>query len=372
MRGGTSKGVFVRADDLPGDADARDRFLLALMGSPDPMQIDGLGGTMSSTSKVVAVRRSERTDCDLDYMFFQVGIDRPVVDAKGNCGNLTAAVAPYAIDDGLIELADAASGTVDVRLYNLNTGRRITARVPVADGEFAWDGDYRLDGVPGSAAPITTDYLDPAGAVTGQLFPAGGVRTTLEPTSGGTFEVTIADVTAPVVMLSAADLGIDPTANPAELNLDNTLEARIESVRAAAAVALGFCTTEAEALERSPALPRIALLGARRQHQVAGRRVIGTEDHDLIVRSTSMQRFHHAIPLTTAMCVAAAASLPGTIPFDMLSAPTQGPIRLAHPKGVTEVAVRTRSDDGAAVVESVGVTRTARRLLSGVALVPDR
>src|SRR5271169_5959716 len=173
MRGGSSKGVFVRDEALPPPGLRRDELLLALMGSPDPMQIDGLGGTHSSTSKVVAVTASSRPECDVDYTFYQVGIERADVDASGNCGNLTSAVGPYAIDEGILRVVD---GTAVVGLFNTNTQRRIVTRVPVENGRFAWSGDSHDDGVPGTAAPIQTDYLEPAGAVTGHLFPTGSPR----------------------------------------------------------------------------------------------------------------------------------------------------------------------------------------------------
>ncbi len=369
MRGGTSKGVFVLDADLPPAGAERDAFLLSLMGSPDSMQIDGLGGATSSTSKVMAVAPAKRSDCDLEYTFYQVGIDRPSVDSRGNCGNLTAAIGPYGLDEGLVSLPE---GTAEVRLHNLNTNTCIVARFPVRDGHLSEEGDCRLDGVPGTAAPIVTDYLDPAGSVCGQLFPAGGeplVR--LVPRVGDAVDATIADVTAPVVMIAAEQVGIATTVDPADVNSDPGLLERLESIRAAAAVAIGLAEDEADALATSPALPRVAILGGAVGHRLSSGRSIEVSDHDLVVRATSMQRLHHAIPLTTAMCVATAAVTAGTVAH-AISGPDPRWVRLAHPKGIVEIAVRLEPGREPSPVVGVAVKRTARRLLRGVASVPPR
>jgi 2-methylaconitate isomerase len=365
MRGGTSKGVFVHERDLPPDGPERDALLLSLMGSPDPMQLDGLGGTTSSTSKVVAVAGSSRPGCDLDYTFYQVGIDRPTVDSKGNCGNLTAAVAPYAIDEGMLDVTD---GLAEIVLYNVNTGRRIVVHVPVEDGRFAWAGDFQLEGVPGTAARVVTEYLDPAGAVTGRLLPTGAPLDRLGPRVGESVEVSIVDVTTPVVMIAADVIGIAPTIEPSAINADEALLERIESIRAAAAVAIGLANDEDDALARSPALPRVAILGPACRHSITGR-TIDEVDHDLVVRSSSMQRAHHAIPLTSAMCVAAASLIPGTVAY-MLHKTHGNPVRLAHPKGIATIGTRAAVDGSGNVrVIAVSVDRTARRMLSGTAHV---
>ncbi len=366
MRGGTSKGVFVRDDDLPPGGPQRDAMLLSLMGSPDPMQIDGLGGATSSTSKVVAVSRSNRPGCDVDYTFYQVGVDRAIVDAKGNCGNLTSAVGPYSIDEGLLSVPD---GLAHVTMYNINTGRRIVARVPVDRGRFAWAGDFELEGVPGTAARIVTEYLDPAGAVTGRLFPTGAAVDRLHPKIGDPVDVSIVDVTTPLVIIAAEGLGVPASVDPSTINADTAVLDRIESIRAAAAVAAGLAHDEDDALARSPAIPRLALLSRAERHQLASVRTVEAADHDLQVRSTSMQRAHHAIPLTTAMCVAAASLIPGTVAH-LLNVTHQGPVRLAHPKGIATIGVRIveENPDGPRVT-SVSVDRTARRILSGTAHV---
>jgi 2-methylaconitate isomerase len=360
MRGGTSKGVFVRDADLPPPGPERDRLLLRLMGSPDPMQLDGLGGSHSSTSKVVAVAASGRPDCDVEYLFAQVAVDRAQVDYRGNCGNLTTAVGPYAMDEGLVP---AVGPVTQIRLLNRNTGARIVAYVPVTDGAVATSGDCAVAGVPGTSAPIVTEYLDPSGAVLGTALPTGRACDTVRPPGARPVPVSLVDVAGPVAFARAADLGLDPLMAPAAVNADAGLLDRLEALRGAAAALAGMAASAAEALTSSPALPRLALVGA-------GDPASGTH---LSLLALSMQRVHHACPITVLMCAAAAALVPGTIPHAMYCRnPADGPadgavgdaVRIAHPKGVAAATVGL--GDGP-VVRSVSVTRTARRLLAGQA-----
>jgi 2-methylaconitate cis-trans-isomerase PrpF len=356
MRGGTSKGVFVRDGDLPAVGPARDGLLLRLMGSPDPMQLDGLGGSHSSTSKVVAVSPSQRPDTDVEYLFAQVGIDRAVVDYRGNCGNLTTAVGPYAIDEGLV----AVSGPVTpVRLLNRNTGTRVIAHVPVTDGRAATSGDCMVAGVPGTGAAVNTEYLDPAGAVLGALLATGSARDTVTGPGWGPIEVSLVDVAGPVAFARAADLGLDPLLDPVTANADAGLLSRLEELRAACAVLAGLAATPRVARTASPALPRLALVGDRRQDRPG----------DLSLRVLSMARMHHACPMTVLLCAAAATLIPGTVPHG--AALTRGgwpeggaTVSVAHPKGIAAATVRLGSGGA---VDSVSITRTARRLLTGEA-----
>ena len=356
MRGGTSKGVFVRDGDLPPVGPGRDSLLLRLMGSPDPMQLDGLGGSHSSTSKVVTVRQSERPGTDVEYLFAQIGIDQAQVDYRGNCGNLTTAVGPYAIDEGLIPV----SGPVTpVRLLNRNTGTRIIAHVPVADGRAATSGDCVVAGVPGTGAPVVTEYLDPAGAVLGALLPTGRPRDVVLTPLDGPVAVSLVDVAGPVVFARAADLDLDPLLIPAAANADADLLGRLEELRGAGAVLAGLVADRDTARTASPALPRLALVGDGHQDRPG----------DFSLRVLSMQRMHHACPMTVLMCAAAAALLPGTIPHSAALTRDQLPkggtaVNVAHPKGIATATVRL--GDGAAVT-SVSITRTARRLLAGEA-----
>jgi hypothetical protein len=355
MRGGTSKGVFVRDADLPPAGPGRDSLLLRLMGSPDPMQLDGLGGSHSSTSKVMSVSPSDRPDVDVEYLFAQVGVDRAQVDYRGNCGNLTTAVGPYAIDEGLVQ---ARGPVTPVRMLNRNTGTRITAHVPVAHGRAATAGDCAVAGVPGTGAPVVTEYLDPAGAVLGALFPTGSPRDVVHTPRSGQVAVSLVDVAGPVVFARAADLGLDPLLAPAAANADPEVLGRLEELRAECAVLAGLCADRATAHATSPALPRLALVGDG-HHGRPG---------DFSLRVLSMQRVHHACPMTVLLCAVAAALLPGTVPH--AAARLRGrwseegdAVLVAHPKGVAAAAVRM----GDAAVHSVSITQTARRLLAGEA-----
>jgi 2-methylaconitate cis-trans-isomerase PrpF len=354
MRGGTSKGVFVVEDVLPPAGPERDELLLHLMGSPDPMQLDGLGGTHSSTSKVMIVRPSERDDCDVDYLFAQVGVEDARVDYGGNCGNLTTAVGGYAIDEGLV---DATEPVTVVRLFNLNTNVRVLAHVPVADGRARTDGDCVVAGVPGTGARVETEYLDPAGAVLGALFPTGQPCDVVTPDGGEPVEVSILDVAGPVAFVRASDLGLPATLDPAAANRDRALLDRLEAVRAACAVLVGVVSDPSEARAVSPAVPRLAIVSPPEG-----------EDADVLARVVSMQRVHHACPMTVLLCTSAAALVPGTIPHAVATPIAGGRVRVAHPKGVADATVRFR-DGSPCALRSVSVTRTARRLLAGDAFL---
>jgi 2-methylaconitate cis-trans-isomerase PrpF len=363
MRGGTSKGVFLHARDVPPPGPACDALLLDLMGSPDPMQIDGLGGTYSSTSKVVIVAPGDGPGVDVRYWFAQVGVDRAVVDWSGNCGNLTTAVAPFAIDDGLIP---AVEPETVVRLRNENTGARIVARVPVRDGRARVEGDLIVPGVPQPGAPISTEYLGPAGHVLGAALPTGSVVDRV-PTPDGALDVSLLDVTHPYAFVRAADLELDLTrATPPALNGDELLLARLERLRAACAVYLGVAGDLATATQRSPAVPRLVIVqasdGAEAEPEPAA---------DLCALATSMGKVHHALPMTGALCAAAAALLPGTIPNLVRrgSRAHDRTVRIRHPKGVVVMTADVDSTPLPAAIRSVGVVRTARRLMAGTAYV---
>jgi 2-methylaconitate isomerase len=346
MRGGTSKGVFIRLNQMPTDPAERDRMLLRLMGSPDPMQLDGLGGTHSSTSKVMAVGPASQPGADIDYLFAQVAVEDAVVDLTGNCGNLTAAVAHYAVDEAMVAVTEPA--TV-LHLRNLNTGVIIRATVAVANGRAAWEGGTAIDGVPGHGAALATDYLDPAGSVTGSLFPTGCRR---EELAGHT--VSIVDVSSPYVFLTAGSVGLTGAEAPAELNHRPDLLTELEAIRAEAGRRIEV---------DSQAIPRLVLVSAGR---------------DLRVQATSMGKFHHAVPMTGALCIGAAARLPGTVVYDVATREPQSGdpadhdrpqgtdqtvVRIEHPKGSVLATVQIEGDR----VVSAGVVRTARRLLTGTA-----
>ena len=369
MRGGTSKGVFIREADLPPAGPDRDAFLLALMGSPDPMQIDGLGGTHSSTSKVVAVTESQRPDTDIEYLFAEVSIDHAQVDYATNCGNLTAAVGPYAIEEGMVAAVEPITA---VRLYNLNTGRRIVAHVPVAGGRPVTIGDQAIAGVPGRGAGIVTEYLDPAGAVTDRLLPTGRSCDVVTCMDGSPIEVSLVDVSGCVAFVRLDQINVADDLAPAEANADASMLDRLEALRGVCAVLIGRSSDPAHARIDSPAIPRLALVSPPRTHALLDGTVLNADTHDLMIRALSMGRFHHSCPLTTLLCVAASTFVPGTIPNAVADVDARRSVRVAHPKGIVEVTVALDNDgsvDEAVRIASVSVVRTARRLMEGQAYV---
>lgn len=360
LRGGTSKGVFVREENLPSSRQKRDALILEMMGSPDQMQIDGLGGTHSHTSKLMAISPSEREDCDVDYLFAQVGVDKPVVDYGGNCGNLTSAVGPYAIDAGLV---DPVEPVTTVRLYNKNTRKRVDAHVPVQGGQSQVQGDHRIAGVPGDGAKIVLDFLDPGGSVFERLFPTGNTVDEVE-TPDGTFEVSFVDVSNPLVFVRAADIGMRGDELPAEMNGNAELLARVERLRGACAQRLGLVDDPGQAAHVTPGIPKLAFVSAPRANVTSAGEQIGGEDIDILARIMSMQKMHHAYAMTGVMCTAAASKLSGTIPHEV-AGKSESKVRLGHPKGIAEADVEIEEQDGAPMVRRVSVTRTARHLMTG-------
>lgn len=342
MRGGTSKGVFFHDRDLPPAGPERDELLLRVMGSPDPLQIDGMGGTYSSTSKVVVVASTGPDS--IEYWFAQIGIDEPVVDWSGNCGNLTSAVGPFAVDEGIVDVYEPV--TV-IRMLNRNTGVTIEARIEVSHGQAKTTGEHTVAGVPGTGAPVVTRYLDPAGSVFGALLPTGNAIDVLI-TEDGEIEASIVDVAHPNLFVDgrAAGFGDEP---PAPDEVGTHLIVRAERLRGAAAVLLGRASSIASARAESPAVPRLVFVWP------------GGGDTEVRALGFSMQKPHRALPMTGALCLAGAARTSGTV----LRGLTDGDgkkVRIRHPKGISDVLV-DRDVDGALV--AVGVVRTARRIMDG-------
>ncbi len=362
MRGGTSKGVFIKRSDFLewDDAVRRDQIILAIMGTPDPMQIDGLGGTHSSTSKLVVVGPASQKDLDLEYTFVQVGIDAPILDYKGNCGNLTSAVAPFGLFE---ELMAGVEPVTKVVLWNTNTQKRIIAEVPYRQSVVE-QGDFQIDGVPRPGAPVVIHFLEPAGTSTGKLFPTGRSRDVVH-TSRGEFEVSILDVTNPVVFLRASALGLEGIELPSSLNGDSSLLEGLEEIRRKAAVLAGVHGDEEEAGRSN--VPSIAFVGPPQDYQTAAGRTVDASDVDLVARIVSMRRVHHAYQGTGAMCTAAAARLAGTIPCQAAGGQRQKKeVVIGHPKGMIRTKVEVeRTESGDENVTRISVTRTARRLMSG-------
>ena len=370
MRGGTSRAIFFRDADLPPDQAVRDRIILAAMGSPDHYgrQLDGMGGGISSLSKVAIIAPPGRPDADVNYTFGQVSVTDALVDYTGNCGNISSAVGPYAIDEGLVPVPREGEGTV--RIHNTNTRKIIVARVPVQDGQAAIQGDFVLQGVSGTGARIALEFLDPGGAVTGQLLPTGKPRDALEIPGTGTLTVSIVDATNPMVFVSAADLDLQGTEPPEAIDRNTALTSRLEQIRATAAVRIGLATSAGEASRKSQAVPKIALVAPPVGYRdLSGAEVPATAT-DICALVMSMGKAHRAFALTAAMCLAVAARIPGTVVQEAVgpaaATDPSADIRLGHPSGVLPIAASVRGGHA----EKVVVYRTARRLMEGSIRVP--
>ncbi len=371
MRGGTSKGLFFRPSDLPAEPAARDALLLRAIGSPDPYarHIDGLGGASSSTSKVVLVQRSARPGCDVDYLFGQVAIDRPLIDWSGSCGNLAAAVGPFALHAGLLDPAPA-EGLATVRIWQANLGQRIVAHVPMRGGQVQELGGFVLDGVPFPAAEIRLDFLDPAGGGGLPLLPTGRAQDVLQVPGLGSVPATLVNSGNATVIVPAASLGLAGTELPRALNADAALLARCEAVRAQGAVAMGLAATPAQATRERPATPKLALVGAPAGYVASDGRAVAAGQMDVLVRMVSMGQFHHALPGTGAIALASAAALPGTLLAPGSGAGGAG-LRMGHPAGCIETEAEAAQDAGGVWrIRRVSVSRSARRLMTGQVWVP--
>ncbi len=343
MRGGTSKGAYFLADDLPTDANARDDVLLRSMGSPDSRQIDGIGGAHPLTSKVAVVRRSERDDADVDYLFLQVSVDEPLVSDRQNCGNLLAGVGPFAVERGLV---DAGGGdTASVRVYMVNTASIATARFPLADGAPRYDGATTIDGVPGAAAAVELDFEGIAGGSCGALLPTGNVVDVIDDV-----EVTLIDNGMPVVVFRGSDLGIEGNESPAELEADETLRRRLESIRLQAGpmMHLGDVT--------DTTVPKLTMVSRP------------TAGGDISTRTFIPHRCHDAIGVLGAVSVATAALLPGSPAAGPLrpGAGSDGTVTCEHPTGSFTATVELDRAADPPLVRRAGIIRTARKLMDGV------
>jgi 2-methylaconitate isomerase len=376
MRGGTSKGVFFLAGDLPSDRAACERILLRVVGSPDPYgkQIDGLGAATSSTSKVVIVSRSSRPDCDVDYLFGQVAITTPVIDWSGNCGNLTAAVGPFAIGAGLV--AAPADGTATVRIWQANIGRRIIAHVPMRGGEVVESGDFRLDGVAFPGAEVKLEFIDPAGEDSqsggdaGATFPTGREIDRLEIPGLGTLEATLINAGNPTIFIDAAALGLRGTELQQDVNGRKEMLDLAEAVRARGAVAMGLAAAAEEATAKRPHTPKLAFVAKPAGYTTCDGRRIDPQSIDLLARIFSMGQLHHAMTGTGAVAIAAAAAIPGTIVHRIAPLSAQGSVRFGHPSGTLSVGAEAAHRDAQWVISKVIVSRSARRLMEGRVCVP--
>jgi hypothetical protein len=364
IRGGTSKGIFLLANDLPRDKEQRDQVICRIFGSPDIRQIDGLGGADPLTSKLAIIARSTRADADVDYTFGQVSLTAPYIDYSGNCGNISAGVGPFAIDEGLVT---AGESMTTVRIHNTNTGKIIVAEVPTLQSKAAVNGDCVIDGVPGTGAKIMLDYSDTAGAVTGKMLPTGSPTDVLEIAGWGKITVSIVDVANPVVFVRAKDVGLVGTEGPQVVNGNPELLQLLEKIRGTAAVKIGMAADLEDALQRSPAFPMLAFVSSPADYQsYTTGEVIKAGNIDIVSRLMFMQTMHKTYAGTGTICTGAAIKIPGSIAHAaVVDADAKTLFNIGHPSGVIDVAVDVTAKNGEVKLARAAMSRTARRIMDG-------
>ena len=378
MRGGTSKGVFFKLEDLPEAArvpgPARDALLVRVIGSPDPYgkHTDGMGGATSSTSKVVIISKATVADHDVDYLYGQVPIDGDFIDWSGNCGNLSSAVGPFAIANGLVDPARVPrDGTAAVRIWQANIGKTIVAHVPMANGEVQETGDFELDGVAFPAAEIALEFLDPADEGDGgSMFPTGNLVDELDVPGVGRFEATLINAGVPMVFVEASALGYDGTELQDAINDDKPALAKLEAIRATGAVRMGLIRDVAEAARR-PLTPKIAFVAPPKDYVSSSGKHVRAADIDLLARAISMGKLHHAMMGTASVAIATAAAVPGTLVNAAAGGGTRGVVRFGHPSGTLRVGADVNQADGQWTVTKAVMSRSARVLMEGAVRVPQ-
>jgi probable AcnD-accessory protein PrpF len=379
MRGGTSKGVFFLLDDLPQSAQqpgaARDALLLRVIGSPDPYgkQIDGMGGATSSTSKTVIVSRSNRPDHDVDYLFGQVSIDSAFVDWSGNCGNLSAAIGPFAISNGLIDASRIPQdGMATVRIWQANIGKTIIAHVPITNGEVQETGDFELDGVTFPAAEVQIEFMDPAAeeeGAGGSMFPTGNLVDDLEVPGVGTLKATMINAGIPTIFVNAEEIGYTGTELQDAINSDTKALARFETIRAHGALRMGLIKNLDEAARRQHT-PKVAFVAGPADYVSSSGKKVAAGDVDLLVRALSMGKLHHAMMGTAAVAIGTAAAIPGTLVNLAAGGGERNAVRFGHPSGTLRVGAEARLEGRDWTVTKAIMSRSARVLMEGWIRVP--
>jgi 2-methylaconitate cis-trans-isomerase PrpF len=368
MRGGTSKGCMFRKEDLPENREEWDSIFLQVMGDPDPKQIDGLGGTVSSNNKIVIVWKSEEPNVDVEYLVGQVIVGKSQVDYKSNCGNMTAAVGPFAVEEGMV---DITAPITTVRMINRNTNKHIQVTVPVENGTFAHSGDCTIAGVDGTAAELKVKFMNPAGAKTGKLLPTGNVLDVLEIDGTLKIQATILDVSNPMVIIRAEDIGLQGTELPEEINNDKVVCELLEKIRGTAACIMGFAKDLKDAESNSPAVPKIGFITTPNTFKDIAGELVEAEDMDICARVISVFKCHKACPLTSASSIAVAAFLEGSLIQKAVGAPKAGAesIRIGHPSGVMTMYPEIIKNEDSIELPSVAVQRTARRIMEGTVYI---
>ena len=379
MRGGTSKGVFFRLQDLPDAAQqagtARDKLLMRVIGSPDPYgkQIDGMGGATSSTSKTVILSKSSKPDHDVDYLFGQVSIDKAFVDWSGNCGNLSAAVGPFAISNGLIDASRVPqNGVAVVRIWQANIGKTIIAHVPMTNGAVQETGDFELDGVTFPAAEVQLEFMDPAAeeeGAGGAMFPTGRLVDDLEVPGVGTLKATMINAGIPTVFVNADAIGYTGTELQESINGDAKALAMFESIRAHGALRMGLIKSLDEAASRQHT-PKVAFVAKPAGYQASSGKQVDAGSIDLLVRALSMGKLHHAMMGTAAVAIGTAAAIPGTLVNTAAGGGARDAVRFGHPSGTLRVGAQATEVDGEWRVTKAIMSRSARVLMEGSVRIP--
>jgi methylitaconate Delta-isomerase len=363
MRGGTSKGIFLMEKDLPKDLELRNRIILAVFGSPDLRQIDGLGGADSLTSKLAIIGPAKRSDYDIDYNFGAVGIDKAFVDYSANCGNISSAVGPYAVDKGLVE---AVEPFTIVRIFNANTRKMILSKVPVKKGKVVWEGDYAIDGCPGTAAKIELSFMDPGGATTGKLLPTGNVVDELRIEDGGCYRVTIVDAGNPTAFLRAEDLNLKGNELPAEFDQDMATRVKLESIRQKVGEMMG--------IKVSQSIPKISFIAPAQDFKTVSGTVIGKHSVSLLARVMAMGKMHKTFAITAGIPAAIGAVIPNSIVNQVVAGgktiPGDKEIVIGHPSGMMDVKVDARFGQDGPHIVSCTVGRSSRKIMDGKVYVP--
>ena len=367
MRGGTSKGLYFHEADLPGPGPQRDAMLLRLMGSPDVLQIDGLGGSRPITSKAAIIAPSAHDHADVDYTFAQVEIDHAGVGYAGNCGNISSGVGPFAVDEGLVEASDPVTR---VAIFNTNTQALIVAEVPVRDGRARVTGDLAIPGVPGTGAEIVMNWVTTIGAKTGRLLPTGRAVDEITLETGATVQATLCDAGNACVWVLASELGRTGSELAEEINEDAGLIGIVREIRGKAAVQMGLATDWSRVDEQSPGLPMVGLIAPPEGYRTLSGDEVEQKQMDLRVRLLFMNRLHESIAGSGSICLAAAAQLPGSVVEAVTAGRRPGELLIGHPSGITPAKVEAHNGPGGVTFGVLGFSRTARRLMDGTAYYP--
>lgn len=368
MRGGTSKGCMFLKENLPENKEEWDSIFLQAMGDPDPKQIDGLGGTVSSNNKIVIVWKSEKPGIDVEYLVGQVIVGKSQVDYKSNCGNMTAEVGPFAVEEGLVEVTEPIT---TVHLFNCNTEKYIDVTVPCENGTFAEEGDCEIAGVDGTAPELNVNFLNPAGAKTGKLMPTGNPMDILTIPGLGKIEATILDVSNPMVVVKAEDVGLKGTELPEEVNANKEACDLLEKIRGTAACMMGFAKNLEDATKNSPAVPKVGVFTKPVDFLNLEKEEVKAETMDVCVRVISVFKCHKACPLTSASAISVAAFMEGTLIQKVLGKPQkeQKTVRIGHSSGVMTMLPDLEEQSGEITVKGVAVQRTARRIMEGTLFI---